>query len=278
MTVYGNQPAGTYHAKHIVNVSGGMASAVCLFRVLERFGKEDTLAVFADTNSEDADLYRFLDDVERVADFPIHRLNDGRDIWDVFGMSFMFHTMGNGCKASWELKKKPLQRFHAEHSKPGETTIYIGFGPDEYLRKRRLADSLPEWTFDFPLGWYPALPSRCDLMADLRARGIEPPSLYLSGYPHNNCAGACILAGIKQWAGLLHDNPELYRRYEEKEQGFLAELRRRGRVEVTILKDRRGGELRTFSLRQLREEIEAGRKIPDSWRKSTCSCMGRLFA
>jgi hypothetical protein len=52
--------------KHIVNISGGMASAVCLFRVIDRFGRDDTQAVFADTNSEDADLYRFLADVERV--------------------------------------------------------------------------------------------------------------------------------------------------------------------------------------------------------------------
>jgi len=278
MSVYGNQPAGTCHAHHIVDVSGGMASAVCLFRVLERFGKADTLAVFADTNSEGADLYRFLDDVERVADFPIHRLNDGRTIWDVFFWAMLFTTMGNGCKASWELKKLPLRRFHDEHGKPSETTIHIGFGPDEEQRHRRLREAMPEWLFDFPLTWEPRLWQRCDLMEDLRARGIEPPRLYLNGYPHNNCAGACILAGIKQWAGLLKDNPELYRANEEKEQEFLAELRRRGRTEVTIQKDRRGGEVHNLSLRQLREEIEAGRKIPDSWRESTCCCMGRLFA
>jgi hypothetical protein len=115
------------------------------------------------------------------------------------------------------------------------------------------------------------------MMDDLRGRGIEPPALYLDGYPHNNCGGACILAGIKQWAGLLHDNPTLYRESEEKEQLFLAELRRRGRTEITILKDRRGGEVNNLSLRQLREEIEAGRQVSDSWRQTTCNCMGRLF-
>jgi hypothetical protein len=267
------------HAKHFVNVSGGMASAVCLFRVLERFGHDDTLSVFADTNSEDADTYRFLDDVERTAGVPIHRLaNGGRTIWDVFFGHVMFTTIGNGCTASWDLKKIPLRRFHAEHARPGEATIHIGFGWDEENRKRRLRDALPEWQFDFPLAWQPAILHRCDLMEDLRGRGIEPPRLYGDGYSHNNCAGACILAGIKQWAGLLVDNPSLYRQSEENEQRFLAMLRERGRTEITILKDRRGGEVNNLSLRQLREEIEAGRKLPDTWRESTCSCMGRLFA
>lgn len=38
------------------------------------------------------------------------------------------------------------------------------------------------------------------------------------------------------------------------------------------------GELRAV-VRQLREEIETGvRKPRDTWQKTTCSCMGRLFA
>jgi len=77
---------------------------------------------------------------------------------------------------------------------------------------------------------------------------------------------------------LLVDFPDRYREDEENEQKFLAELRRCGRKEITILKDRRGGEVRNLSLKQLREEIEAGRELPDTWRETTCSCMGKLFA
>ena len=265
-------------AQRIVNVSGGMASAVALFRTIERYGRDGTLAVFADTRSEDADTYRFLDDVERVAQIPITRLSDGRDIWAVFFQSALFTTLQGGCKASWELKKMPLAAFTEEHGDYETTTILVGFGPDETNRMDLLTAAMRPWRVDFPLAWG-GYSHRCDLMEELRSRGIEPPRIYARGYPHNNCAGACILAGIKQWSGLLRDYRELYLSSEEKEQRFLTELRARGRTEITILKDRRGGSVENLSLRQLREEIESGEREPtDSWRATTCSCMGVLFA
>jgi hypothetical protein len=257
-----------------------MASAVALFRVVERFGPADVLAVFADTRSEDADLYRFVDEVEMVSGIRISRLSDGRDVWDVFMESALFTTMGGGCKASWELKKVPLSRFAQEHATPtgdlfdGPATIYVGFDAEEVRRQDDLRRALHPWTVEYPLTWRPVL-TRCELAADLRSRGIEPPRLYSKGYKHNNCGGKCILAGIKQWAGVLEDDPEGFAYFSRREQEFLAELRHRGRPEITILKDRRGGVVRNLSLQQLRDELESGERTPtDSWRESTCSCMG----
>lgn len=269
--------------KHIVNVSGGMASAISLFRVKERFAKEiqagtDQLhAGFADTRSEDKDLYRFLDDLERVSEVPITRLSDGRTCWDVWFDSYMFTTMGGGCRASWCLKRLPLEAWRSSYSTPQEAVVYIGYGPDEDDRVDRILNADRIWKFDFPLRWKPHL-NRCDLADSLRQRGLDPPDCYAKGYPHANCGGACILAGIAQWCGLLKDNRPLYLVYEEKEQEFLAGLRSRNRPEITILRDRRGGEVNNLSLRTLRQEIEAGIRQPkDTWRSSTCSCTGMLF-
>ena len=212
--------------KRIVNVSGGMASGECLFRVKEAFPGEEIFAGFADTLCESADTYRFLDDLERVSGIPIARLSDGRNCWDVWISSLMFTTgLNNGCKASWELKKKPLEGWRTSFAAPQDAVIYIGFGPDEHGRQLRIRESKP-WSYDFPLMWKPWL-KRCDLADGLRKRGIEPPAIYADGYKHNNCSGACILAGIGQWTGLLHDNPTLFAEYEEKEQRFLAGLRER---------------------------------------------------
>jgi 3'-phosphoadenosine 5'-phosphosulfate sulfotransferase (PAPS reductase)/FAD synthetase len=256
---------------HIVNISGGAASAVCLFRVLERYGRENVRAVFADTRSEHPDCYRFLDDVERVSGVPLDRLSDGRNIWDCFLKAGQLHTTKGGCVASWQLKRKPLEFYTAAIS--GDVTVYVGFGPDEDDRQARLKRALPDRKLDFPLTWQPML-SRCDVMDDLKARGIEPPSMYAEGYPHANCAGGCILAGIKQWAGLLKDNPELYRTSEENENKIQATMTKRGREKFTILRDRRGGVVTCYSLRQLREDIESGRRLADdSWRETSCSCM-----
>jgi len=262
---------------HIVNVSGGMASAICLFRVIGRFGRENVRAVFADTNSEDADLYRFLDDVERVAGVQIDRLdNGGRNIWDVFEETGIFRLLNSGCKASWELKRGPLRRYH--NGLPAGRIVYVGMSADEGARQDRLREAIHPEVADFPLNWPPLL-SRCDLADELRAMGIEPPRIYALGYPHNNCGGACVLAGIKQWLGVLQDSPDLYRYHEEKEQAFLARLREAGRNEFTILRDRRGGVVNNLSLRQLRKAVESGERTPtDGWRAASCTCMGNLFA
>jgi hypothetical protein len=185
--------------------------------------------------------------------------------------------MNGGCKASWELKRLQLEAWHKTASTPLTAIVYIGYNHEEDARVERLLKADREWKFDFPLRWKPYL-SRCDEADFLRSKGIEPPRTYLLGRSHNNCSGACILAGIAEWCGLLKDDPALYLKYEEKEQQFLAGLRGRNRTEITILKDRRGGIVQNLSLRQLREEIEAGIREPkDTWRQSTCSCTGMLF-
>jgi hypothetical protein len=256
---------------HVVNISGGAASAVCLFRVLERYTGGDVRAVFADTQWEHPDCYRFIDDVERQSGVTVDRLSCGQDIWDVFMESGTLTTGTGGCKASWELKRRPLEAY--AEAIQGDVITYIGFGMDEDDRMVRIRKAMPERRFEFPLTWPPFL-GRCDVLDDLRRRGIEPPSMYADGYPHANCGGACILAGIKQWVGLLHDNPAIYRTSEENEQAFLQLLRDRGREEHTILKDRRGGVVQNYSLRQLREDVEAGsRPANDSWRVSACTCL-----
>lgn len=115
---------------------------------------------------------------------------------------------------------------------------------------------------------------KCDVEADLKRRGLKIPSTYAKGYSHANCAGACILAGTKQWTGLLADDPEQFAFEEENEQRFLADLRAKGRKEITILRDRRGGVTRNLPLKQLREEVAQGIRHDDhSWRENSCSCM-----
>lgn len=50
--------------KHIVSVSGGVGSYLTLKRVIDKYGKDDVIAVFMDTLAEDGDLYRFLNDID----------------------------------------------------------------------------------------------------------------------------------------------------------------------------------------------------------------------
>lgn len=124
-----------------MDLSGGAASAAMAFRVIERFGSEETVVRFADVKAEHADVYRFIDDVEKVLGVEVVRLVDGRTKWDVFHEKAMMTApkeSGGGCLASFWLKKEIL-RWHAEQiADPTEATIYVGFGPDEDDRMNRI--------------------------------------------------------------------------------------------------------------------------------------------
>lgn len=256
--------------KYTCHVSGGAASAVCWLRALDRYG--ECAAVFADTMSEDPDLYRFLDDLETHTGRQIVRLSTGEDIWATFRKHAAF-TTGSGCLASWRLKYLQLRDWMAANYDPADTTILIGMGPDEEDRQVRVRKRCEPFAVDFPVCWEPRLWS-CDVQEFLKRRGLTLPALYDKGYPHNNCGGACIMAGIAQWCGVLKDYPERFAHAEDEEQRMLAVIEERGRNAWTILKDRRGGVHKTYSLKQLREDVEAGRRLPDDkWRAKSCSCM-----
>ena len=266
--------------KHLVNVSGGAGSAVALFRVIERYGRENVSARLADTNTEHADLYRFVDDLEKVAGIEIVRLNSGLDIWDVFLRELMYtNPETGGCLAAWHLKRLPLAAHAKSIGTPDSLVIHVGFSIDEQDRIDRLLAHADGWSFDFPLTWEPPM-LRCDVMRELDRRGLRECEVYKAGYPHSNCLRLnCIKSGIGQWIGVLRDNPAGYMVSEENEQRFMAAQVALGRKPRTILRDRRGGTTSNLSLRQLREEVEAGhvRKTPEWREESTCSCLSQLF-
>lgn len=271
--------ANNNNTLHVVNVSGGAASAVALFRVIERHGIANIIVRFADVGSEDNDLYRFLDDLERVSGVPIIRLKDGRSTWDVFEERGMWTSPSNGgCVASYFLKKQVLRNhLEAMCADPQSTIIYVGFDASEDDRCERITKAAAPWKVDFPLRWKPYL-LRCDQESFLRSRGIEPCSMYGRGYSHANCGGACVLAGIQQWAMVLKDYPERYAKAEQHEQRMMQRMNDTGRVVQSILRSRVGRTSRNLTLTELRQSIERGeRKDGDDYRLGSCSCIGLLF-
>lgn len=262
-------------AKRIVDVSGGAASAVVLLRVIDRHGTDGLVARFADVGSEAPDVYRFLDDLQCVAGVEIVRLTSSRNTWELFESRGMW-TSNHGCVASFHLKKIPLRKHAESIGSPAESTIYVGFSPDEQDRMSRLQKSGAPWKFEFPLTW-PTPLLRCDQIAFLNRRGITPPDMYERGYPHANCGGACVLAGVGQWRGLIADYPDRFAVAEQHEQKMMAMMASTGRKVSTILQYTERGERKNLSLRELRESVEAGRPPDRAWRATKCSCVGDLW-
>jgi hypothetical protein len=87
---------------------GGLTSYEASRRAIEIYGKENVEIWFADTKTEDPDLYRFNDDVERLLEIKLTYFSQGVDIWGIFKEQRM---IGNSRidPCSKYLKRVPLR-------------------------------------------------------------------------------------------------------------------------------------------------------------------------
>ena len=251
---------------YLVNLSGGLTSFEALRRTLDAHGKENTVAYFADTNSEDPDLYRFLDDQERYFGITIERIKDGRDIWQVM-KDEGYITLQGKAPCSNLLKRAQIEHKIGITYPQGTYTRVFGYEWSEINRMARLAAAVapdPVW---FPLSEPPYV-DKCHIAAFLETIGIAVPSLYTLGFEHNNCSALCIKAGQAHWAQVYFTLPERYAYAETKEE----EVRQHLGKDVSILKDRRGGHTQPMTLKAFRLRLEAN---PDNYDKQEwggCGC------
>jgi 3'-phosphoadenosine 5'-phosphosulfate sulfotransferase (PAPS reductase)/FAD synthetase len=259
--------------KYIVNVSGGLTSFEALRRTIERYGKENTHAIFADTKIEDEDLYRFLDDQERYFGIRIERVHDGRTPWQVMkDEGYIILRLASGAEVapcSRILKREEIDQTITVQYQPGEFTMVYGMDWTEMHRVKRLRAAL---SVKGILSWFPLVErpyvDKCHIAAHLEKIGIAVPRLYLLGFEHNNCGGGCIKAGQAHWAHLYFTLPERYALWEGKEE----EIRQHLRKDVSILKDRRGGQTKPMTLRAFRERLEANDTDYDKDDWGGCGC------
>lgn len=268
--------------KHIVNFSGGLCSFFAAKRTIQEFGRANTDLLFADTLIESPDLYDFNRRSEDVLGIEINRLCFGLSPWELFRKEGL---IGNDhfpiC--SIRLKREPLNAWMEQHYELdsrqrgmiyGPGTVVLGFDHTEWDRVAKFQGAHPFWTVSAPMT-EPPLWDKCMMLREAESLGFKRPVLYELGFPHNNCGGACVKAGISHFVHLYHVLPAIYLQWETEEQLTQQEFKRRGILnwEYTVLKDRRGGETKPLSLYSLRLRIEADEKFPrDEW--GGCGCGG----
>ena len=248
----------------VVQYSGGIGSWGAARRTIERFGAENTTLLFADTQIEDEDLYRFLNQTEADLGIEITRIADGRNPWEVFrDVKFIGNTRIDPC--SKVLKRDLLRDYIEEHFDPADTTIVLGIDWTEIHRLERAAPRWEPWELWAPLCEAPYI-DKDELLANLTAKGIAIPRLYTLGFPHNNCGGFCVKAGQAQFAKLLEEFPERYKRHEEEEAETITVLGK----DVAILRDRRGGT--TKPMKTFRERLGKDHDDYDAEEWGGCGC------
>lgn len=238
---------------HVVLFSGGLASFEMADRVISEYGRDSVRLWFFDTFVEDDGLYRFLDRCEEVLDTGIERIADGRHPWQVFrDERFIGNSRVPLCNRV--LKRELLERLLSAQFPDKSVVLHFGY---EWSERSRMLKAEEKWKangyqVDFPLRRLPLLSSE-DLKVLVQRAGIEIPRLYGLGFRHNNCGGACVQAGVGQWALLWRVFPERYRWHEEQEQMTRDYLGK----DVAVLRDRTGGQTRPLTLRELRSRLEA---------------------
>lgn len=256
---------------HIVNFSGGLCSFFAAKRVIEKNGIQNVHLAFADTLIEDEDLYAFNRAAEDILGVKITRLSEGLEPWELFEKQGI---IGNSKYpiCSVYLKREPLDAFHRMNFLEFDTTLYLGFDWTEEHRLNDLRREKPTWRIEAPMTEEPIW-DKCRMMAEAEKLGLPKCKLYELGFPHNNCGGFCVRAGISHFVHLYRVLPERFLYHEGKEQTCMERLRARGIEPFSILKDRRGGTTKMLTMRMLRTRIEAGEKFPrDEW--GGCGCGG----
>ena len=251
--------------KHVVMFSGGAGSWYTAKRVAEKHGTNDLVLMFADTKMEDEDLYRFLEEAANSVGGELVKVSEGRNPWQVFhDVRYLGNTRIDPC--SRILKRELLRKYLEDCFSPEDTVVYIGIDWSEEHRFTKAKKFWEPWQIQAPL-CDPPYVGKHRVLELMQSEGIMPPRLYSLGFPHNNCGGFCIKAGMAHFKLLLKTMPERYRFHEECEQGIRDYLQK----DVAILRDRRGGVVKPLTLCNFRQRIESGGKI-DEHEWGGCAC------
>lgn len=245
---------------HLVSFSGGLCSFFTARRVVEWFGQGETELIFADTRIEDPDLYRFLDETVAYLGCKFTRLDQGKTPWDIFKQErFIGNSRVDPC--SKLLKREAIRRYITKNHDPEDTVLHFGFDMEEECRFQKCAKLWTPYECRAVLQERPYV-FRQTMLRDLPATGIELPRLYTLGFTHNNCGGFCIKAGHKQFKLLLEHFPERFAWHRDKEE----EMRQMLNRDVSILKDRKGGTTKPYTLARFEQDVNGGKAIEvDEW-------------
>lgn len=248
---------------HNISFSGGLGSAVSALAA-HKHGLPFRL-IFADTQTEDPDLYRFIRDVSERVGEPIVWLADGRTPWGVFEeVRYIGNTRTAHC--STVLKTDVVRRYLDEVS-PIDEPLVLGMDWSEQDRIERAERNWAPRPVVSLLNRFKVYRPSYDKW--LREYDLKRPSLYDAGFPHNNCGGACVRQGLAGWATLLEKYPQ---RFAEAENRMNLAMERIGPTARPFLRLTRNKVTSYITLTEFRERYQAGEIVIDPYRDGGGGC------
>lgn len=257
--------------KHIVSFGGGASSVLLVKHLVETHGAATVRPVMAVLPNEHPDVWRVCDRVEELYNvtftYIAYNPDTPRKWWFIpkadrtsldclhtpidvfFRQRFLGNSRIDPC--SRLLKRETITRFML--AVWPTSPLYVGIGPNEW---DRMSTIKPRWAA-LGINCYAPLIDDLSVGDDMSTQHRVSellgfmPELYALGFRHNNCGGACIKAGQREWARLLYYLPDVYAEWELAENIFRA---RHG--DYSILRDRRNGATQPLPLYTFRRWME----------------------
>jgi hypothetical protein len=206
--------------KHIVSVSSGVPSGLVAILAVERFGAENVELVFADTQVEHEDNYRFLKDIETYIGKKISGLKEGRTPLQVASDE---HIVPNQKLANCTKKLKifPIRKFVNQFRYKFRVVMHIGFDTSAG-DKQRVAANREGWASVGIESRYLLIEDDIrDAKFETEKRGLKIPYTYSLKFKHGNCLGedetggrGCVKFGRGDMIKILQEWPESYKKRE----------------------------------------------------------------
>lgn len=253
---------------HIVSFSGGIGSFVTAKMVVDRYGAENTILLFADTKMEDPDLYRFVDDCVEFLGCRLEVIADGRTPWQVFEDERLIgNSLMDPC--SKILKRNILIDWLQSRFLPNECEVHIGIDFSEKHRLPPIVERMKPYRYRALMVEDEIMLSQDQKKEFCERFGIEVPHLYRLGFPHNNCGGMCVKAGLGQFKMLFEKLPDRYMEHEQTMEDIMS----RNSNLKPFLRKRTKNNTSYLTLKQYREQhLEVGKAEEDVFDFGGCGC------
>jgi len=205
--------------KHVVAYSGGHSSANVAMKVVEKFGKENTILLNHDicARVEAPDVKYFKKAVADKLGLPITYANHPDwETKDQFDISIELRTWVNittrQALCTTKLKTEPFKAWLKENYNQGDV-VYYGFDANEMHRVQRRASimALDGQKTDYPLVFWDN--KKKDLV---REAGINKPCQY-GVFKHANCIG-CLKAGWQHWYIVYAHRKDIWEKAKKSEE------------------------------------------------------------
>lgn len=203
----------------VVGFSGGVTSAWCAAWTLREYDPKDVVLLFHNTQEEDADTYRFIQDVGAHLKHPIIEYSDGRSVIEVCEDQ---GALANNRMAfcSRILKTEQRDKFFDVLRDMGVTDIVnvVGFSRDEWQRIQRAKSRawMNRYRVRFPLVEEGI--TKADTIVWCRSLGLRLPAMY-EWSEHANCVG-CLRGGKKYWLAVKKNRPDVYEQRATMEEEY----------------------------------------------------------